>query len=331
MVRRRTTHWQEGSGWQPLLHSGDFEAWEAVVAGSLGHHRSTLFPGAVPFGARIRTAAVQEFPLLLIQGSGQVELQREQCGHGVLWLPLQGWSHEVINGEEHLAEQGMGLLFRPGDLMRGVTSEQAAGVSILVPGPLLTAQPPFPRLLWRGGAARRLLTAAWQLVETAALQRPGAAFAAEALEDALQQWCQFTAYAAADGGIAAARRRRLVGEACLWMRDHLTERFSVVELAVVLNVSVRNLQYAFQAELGCTPMAQAKRLRLRQLRLLLQDRALRSRSIAELMEAAGLLACGVTAADYRAWCGETPRRTRQLAGCAGAVVAPLMPAGDFAF
>lgn len=58
-------------------------------------------------------------------------------------------------------------------------------------------------------------------------------------------------------------------------------------------------------------MAEAKRLRLRRLRLLLQRAELKERSIAELMGMAGLLACGVTAADYRQWCGESPRRTRQ--------------------
>lgn len=326
----RTPQWQDGLGWQPLLHSSDFEAWEAVLAGNLGHHRSTLLPGTVPFSARIHAAAAQEFSLLLIQGSGQVELQREQCGHGVLWLPLCGWSHELINGEDQLAEPGMGLLLRPGDVMRGVTSEQVAGVSILVPAPLLTAQPLLPRLLWRGLASRRLLATAWQLVEAAAMQRPGVVFAAEALEDALRHWGAFSAEDGAAGRIGDDRRRSLVGEACLWMRDHLAERFSVVELAEVLEVSVRKLQYAFQAELGCTPMAQLKRLRLRQLRLLLQDRDLGSRSIAELMEASGLLACGVTAADYRAWCGEAPRRTRQLAGAAGGVVAPLISGGEFA-
>lgn len=310
----RSQSWQEGSGWTPLLRSNDFEAWQSVVSASLGHHRSTLLSGSAPFEAHMRAAAVEEMALLQIEGRGVVELQREQCGHGVLWLPLRGWSHEQINGEEHLAEPGMGLLFRPGDAMRGVTSEEVAGVSILVPGSLLSAQPPFPRLLWRGSPARQVLDAAWQLVQAAAFSSPGATFAAEALEDALQQWCQYTAYELAEERHSLVRRRTLVGEACLWMRDHLAERFSVIELSGVLHVSVRTLQYSFQAELGCTPMAYVKRLRLRQLRLLLQDPELRTRSIAALMEASGLLACGVTAADYRAWCGETPRRTRQAAG-----------------
>jgi hypothetical protein len=101
-----------------LLCSQDFGEWEELVASSLGHHRSRLLPGSLPFEAQIRAGGVDEFQVLWLQGTGQLELQREQCGHGVLWLPLQGLSHETINGEEQLAEPSMGLLFRPGDVMR---------------------------------------------------------------------------------------------------------------------------------------------------------------------------------------------------------------------
>jgi hypothetical protein len=58
-------------------------------------------------------------------------------------------------------------------------------------------------------------------------------------------------------------------------------------------------------------MAEAKQQRLRQLRHLLQQGDLQQQSIAALMEASDLLACRSTAADYRHWCGETPRQTRQ--------------------
>lgn len=255
--------------------------------------------------------AVEEFAVLLLQGRGQVELLREQCGHGVLWLPLQGWSHERLNGEDRLAEQGMGLLFRPGDVMHGCTSETIAGVSILLPQDRLIGLDACSPLLCQGVADRRLITAALQLVETAAYPRPGASFAAEALVDALQVWSDRSSAAAVREQASAAHRSRLVAQACDWMEHHLAERFSVVDLSQALHVSARSLQYSFQAELGSTPMGQAKRLRLRRLHHLLQDDDLRSRSIAELMEASGLLACGVTASDYREWCGESPRQTRQ--------------------
>lgn len=301
-----------GPGFELLLQTGDFAAWDDVVSGTLGHHRSRLLPQSPPFEARILAGAVEEFQLLLLHGRGQVELLREQCGHAVLWLPLQGWSHERLNGEEQLAEQGMGLLFRPGDVMQGLTSEEISGVSILLPQELVAGTERCPPLLWKGRADRQLIAAALQLVETAADPRPGAPFAAEALVDALFQWSDRSSPAADRHQLSSARRSDLVDEACDWMTAHLTERFSVVALSQALHVSVRSLQYSFQAELGCTPMAQAKRLRLRRLRGLLQDRDLRTRSIAQLMDASGLLGCGVTAADYRHWCGESPRRTRQL-------------------
>ena len=104
----------DGPGLLPLLDTDDFGGWEAVAGNALGHHRSRLLPGAVPFEARMRSGMVEEFPVLEVQGRGQVELQREQCGHGVLRLSLQGLSHELINGEDHLAEPASALLFQEG-------------------------------------------------------------------------------------------------------------------------------------------------------------------------------------------------------------------------
>jgi AraC-like DNA-binding protein len=301
----------EGPGLRPLLCSQDFGEWEAQLARSLGHHRSRLLPGSLPFEAQIRAGGVDEFQVLWLQGTGQLELQREQCGHGVLWLPLQGLSHETINGEEQLSEPGMGLLFRPGDVMRGLTTESLSGVSIVVPAQHLDGLVGAAPLLRQGPRARQLIEAGWQLAAAAASQAVGASYAAASLVDALQQWGQLLQGELARERISASQCRITVAEACHWMDAHLAERFSVVALSQALHVSVRSLQYSFQTELGCTPMAEAKRLRLRRLRLLLQRAELRERSIAELMGMAGLLACGVTAADYRQWCGESPRRTRQ--------------------
>lgn len=303
---------QDPSGLQTLLETSDFDQWQDVVGRSLGHHRSRLLPHSTPFQARIQAGSVAEFAVLLLHGSGQVELVREQQGHAVLWLPLQGWSQETVNGEELLAERGMGLLFRPGDRMRGWTSETIRGVSILLPAPLLagggsTRSP----LLHRGRGARRVLTTAWQLVNAAASAQTGASFAAEALADALWHWAQDPRPEQSHDRSSARQRHHTVGEACSWIEAHLGERFSVVELSRALQVSVRTLQYGFQQELGCTPMAHAKQLRLQRLRRLLLDPDQATRSIADLMQACGLLACGVTAADYRQWCGESPSRTRQ--------------------
>jgi transcriptional regulator GlxA family with amidase domain len=166
-------------------------------------------------------------------------------------------------------------------------------------------------LLHQGIAARRLINAGRQLANAAAQPTPGSRFAAEVLSDALQQWANAPKPDGRRERITALRRRTTVAEACLWMEQHLGERFSVQELSAALGTSARTLQASFQQERGCTPMAQAKRLRLRRLRQLLLDRDQAASSMSDLMAASGLLACGATAADYRQWCGELPSRTRQ--------------------
>ena len=305
------SQWLEAPALSTLLNSTDFGEWEAVVASTLGHHRSRLRHGSGPFEALIRGGVVEEFQVLLIQGQGRVELLREQCGHGVLWLPLQGLTQEIINGEEHLAEPGHALLFQPGDAMQGDTSEATAGISILIPERYLRGTGSASPLLDRGAEQRRLINAARQLAEAAAWQPRGAQHSAVALVDALHGWCNPPPPGQQSERLSRRRRRDTVAQACHWMGAHLEERFGVVELSQALGVSPRTLQYAFQEELGHTPMAEAKRLRLRQLRELLLQPDLHQQSIAVLMEASGLLACGAIAADYRQWCGESPRQTRQ--------------------
>ena len=218
---------------------------------------------------------------------------------------------ETINGQEYVAEPGTALLFQPGDVMEGLSTDEVSGVSIVVPVRYLLGRGPGSPLLRKGVVHQQLIKAAWRLVEAAALEPMGASFAAEAFVDALEQGCNPNGSDQQRERVTATRRRALVGEACDWMDDRLAERFSVVELSAAMNVSVRTIQTSFQAELGCSPMAELKRMRLHQLRQLLLDPEQNRHSVAELMRMAGLLACGVTAADYREWCGEIPRRTRQ--------------------
>lgn len=301
----------EAPGLSTLLRSGDFGEWDALVASTLGHHRSRLLPGSGPFDALMRGGSVDEFQVLLIQGRGQVELLREQSGHAVLWLPLQGLTQERINGTDYLAEPGMALLFQPGDVMQGCTSEAMCGISILIPERYLQGIGASSPLMDRGPMQRQLINAAHQLTEAAAWQPRGASHSAAGLVEALHQWCNPLQAGEQAERLRSRRRRDTVAQACQWISAHLSERFTVVELSQAMGVSTRALQYAFQDELGHTPMAEAKRLRLRQLRHLLQQPELQHQSIAALMEASGLLAGGATAADYRHWCGESPRQTRQ--------------------
>lgn len=299
----------DAPGLRMLLSSSDFGEWDALVASTLGHHRSRLLPGAGSFSARMCAGAVDEFQVLRIQGRGQVELLREQCGHGVLWLPLQGLTQETVNGVEHLAEPGKGLLFRPGDALHGITSEELLGYSILIPERYLQGAATASVLIDRGPLQRRLISAAHLVAEAAGWQPLGACHSAAVLAEALHQWCNPLLTGPSER-ISSRRRRDTVARACHWISLHLAERFSVVELSQAMEVSVRTLQYAFQEELGHTPMAEAKRQRLQKLRRLLQHPSLRLQSIAALMEASGLLACGATAASYRRWCGESPNQTR---------------------
>lgn len=301
----------DAPGLRTVLHTRAFGQWESLVASTLGHHRSRLLPGSPPFEAQIRCGAVEEFQVLLLSGRGRLELQREQCGHGVLWIPLRGLTQEWINGVERVAEPGMALLFRPGDAMRGRTSDAITGLSILIPEPCLRGEAPPSPLLDQGHASRQLIAAGLQLARAAAWEPGGSQHAAAALVEALHQWCHSPEAGRQGERLSAARRRRTVAEARLWMELHLADRFSIDDLSRAMGLSARTLQYGFQEELGRTPMAEARRLRLCRLRQLLQGADQDHRSIAELMQAAGLLACGGTAADYRRRWGETPRGTRR--------------------
>lgn len=233
----------------------------------------------------------------------------------MLWLQLRGLSEERINGRAWQVEPGSGLMFQSGDAMQGETSEEMEGLSILIPEqmhpPRLASVSPS---LAAGPLAQRLLASARQLA-TAAARRPAAAeHAADQFSDSLRAWSDWQAQPQPHERITARRRRATVALARQWMAERLDQRFTVVELSGALAVSTRQLQYSFLQELGCTPMAEAKRLRLQRLRSQLLDRELDERTISELMVASGLIASGVTSAAYKCWCGESPRRTRQRRG-----------------
>lgn len=298
-----------------MLDTNDFGLWDATLATTLGHHRSVLLDGREPFAAHFRIGRLGPYGVLHLHGRGRVQLLREQCGCSVLWLQRRGLNEERINGSAWLAEPGTGLLFQPGDAMQGETSEEIEGVSILIPEAMHPApQPLVSPLLVAGPLTQRLLASARQLAAAAALRPMGAELAADAFSDALQAWKDEQVQPAPRERITAWRRRETVQRAREWMADRLHERFTVVELGRALAVSTRQLQVSFGQELGRTPMAEARRQRLQRLRGLLSDPGQDQRSIAELMAACGLISSGVTSANYRRWCGESPRRTRQRRG-----------------
>ncbi len=310
-LRPALRHQLQGEGLALQLDTDDFSCWEEAVAASLGHHRSDLLSPDEPFHARFRVGQIGGYKVLHLKGRGRVRLHREQHQQSVLWLPLRGMTLETINGEPWLAEPGTGLLFTPGDGMVGETSQGLEGLSILIPERLLQLpKRPSERLLSAGPLQQAILTSARQLATAAAAQPPGAAHAADQFTDALQAWTNWLEQPDKRERITHRRRRETVQLAREWMDTRLEERFEVVELSRAVDVSPRQLQYSFLQELGRSPMAEAKRLRLQRLRALLLDPSQHHRPIAELMAAAGLIASGVTSADYRHWCGESPRQTR---------------------
>ncbi len=294
-----------------MLHTRDFGCWQAAVAKILGQHRSELLSASNQFQAHFRVGRVGSYSVLHLQGRGRLRLNREQREHSVLWLPLRGITAERINGQSWLAEPGTGLLFQPGDAMEGETSETLAGLSILIPAEL-HRQPsrPVSPLLAAGPLHQRILASARALAVAAALQFAGAEIAADQLTQVLREWTERQEQPLRRERITARRRRETVESARQWLATRLPERFSLQDLSRALTVSPRQLQYHFQQELGHSPMAEAKRLRLHRLRGLLLDRERDNCSVAELMVASGLIASGVTSADYRRHFGESPRQTR---------------------
>lgn len=294
-----------------MLDTEDFGCWEASVAKTLGHHSSELLSPSQAFKAHFRMGSVGPFSVLHLQGRGRLRLNREQREQSVLWLPLRGITEERINGRSWQAEPGSGLLFQPDDAMEGKTSETIEGLSILIP-PGLHRRPSRPSspLLSAGPLHQRILASARALAVAAALQLAGAELAADELTETLREWADRQEQPVRRERITARRRRAMVGSAQQWMAARLAERFSLEDLSQAMGVSPRQLQYSFREERGRSPMAEAKRLRLQRLRSLLLDPSHDQRRVTDLMVAAGLIASGVTSADYRNWCGESPSQTR---------------------
>lgn len=303
-----------GPGLEEALDTEDFSCWQSVVEANLGHHRSERLDPRQPFRAHVRVGQLGGLGLLHLRGRGRLRLVREQRQQAVLWLPLRGLTQERINGQEWLAEPGTGLLFQPGDAMDGSTSQELEGLSLLMPPSLF----PHPQegeqrgtpLLAGGPVAQRILDSARQLAAAVAQKPPGAEHAVDLLLEALRDWRLRQGPNPPRERITARRRRELVEAGRTWMAERLAQRFSVAEMSAALFLSTRQLQYSFQEELGRSPMAEAKRLRMQRLRALLLDPSHDHQSVASLIAASGLIASGVTSADYRQWCGESPRTTR---------------------
>jgi hypothetical protein len=178
---------------------------------------------------------------------------------------------ERINGREWLAEPGHGLLFRRGDAMEGETSEEIEGISILLPPHWLPEASMPIPPLLADGAHSQAVLRQARHLGAAIAQQP-------------------------DGAIHAADQLRETLQVWFdgWLQPQRRERFTSRRRRSTVNEARQ-----WMAE------------RLQRLRGLLLNREHDSCSVAELMTASGLIASGVTSADYRLHFGESPRQTRR--------------------
>lgn len=306
-------------GFVEILHTTEFSAWEASTSTVLGFHSSLLRDAAAGFRARYRWGRIGPLQLLHLCGRGALELEREQVETGVLWLPLRDCGEERINGRCWRPQPGQALLIRPGDQLLGRTSAAQEGLSLLLPAALFADAPPplCSPLLGQERPATGALIRQVLLLRQAMEQRdPGGVIAAQEVLDRVAEVLALPDPAAEAEAAAISRSRRwqLVVEASRWMQSRLAEPFSLEQLCRAVDCPTRTLQHAFASELGRSPLAQARMLRLRALRQLLQQAPPHDLSIAAAMGRCGLLANGSTARAYTQLYGERPRQTRARTG-----------------
>lgn len=107
----------------------------------------------------------------------------------------------------------------------------------------------------------------------------------------------------------AARRREAVASVETYVRNHLSDSLTLVDLCRISGLKVRALQYAFQEKYGISPMGYLKLKRLDKARRLLSRR-----DAPHLNVTAAALECGFWhlaqfAQDYRRMFGECPSQT----------------------
>ncbi|MEB3333916.1 MAG: helix-turn-helix domain-containing protein [Cyanobacteriota bacterium] len=308
-----------------IFRTNNFSQWEAEIKRNLGMHHSHLRATSEAFHASCHGARAGELDMLLLEGRGELELERTQMGGGLLWLPLKGTTEERINGRVVQAQKGQAILMRPLDHLHGSTSFEMAGLSVILPANFFvdarrnhpdsfrkTRWAPEPLLRSDRSSDHGVLALAMQLLNAVARQDPSSPILAAQLLDHLEQSVIASSESATSArpSLGARRRWTLVLEATRWMGAHLTDPYRIGDVAAALGTPKRTIQQAFAEELGRSPLAHAKLLRLHALRRSLQDPDLKNRSIASQMAACGLPASGETALAYRAHFGEQPRQTK---------------------
>ena len=106
-----------------------------------------------------------------------------------------------------------------------------------------------------------------------------------------------------------SNRARLVRRAEDYMRTHLGNPLSMLDLCRELDVSERTLNYAFQEVRGLSPMAYFKASRLNAVRQELKAVPAGTATVHEIAQRWGFWHTGEFAADYRRLFGELPSQT----------------------
>jgi AraC family ethanolamine operon transcriptional activator len=106
-----------------------------------------------------------------------------------------------------------------------------------------------------------------------------------------------------------SNRARVVRRAEEFMRTHLCDPLSVLDLCRELGVGERALHYAFQEVRGLSPMAYFKATRLNEVRRELKAASPGTTTVREVAQRWGFWHTGEFAADYRRLFGELPSQT----------------------
>lgn len=115
-----------------------------------------------------------------------------------------------------------------------------------------------------------------------------------------------------DAGRAAASpttRHAIVSRAQDYMREHVEEPLTVVDLCRVLGVSRRTLQYSFQEVLQLNPVSYLRAMRLNGVRRMLKSADPARHSVQDIAARWGFWHLSHFATDYRRMFGELPSET----------------------
>jgi AraC-like DNA-binding protein len=291
-----------------------FEEWSDHLTATIGHHSSTPLSPEIPFSATMKVFEWDEVSVVQLSGSSSIRLHRHQPDDRVvIWLPVEGWVQERVNGEMRCAEPGTAMVFLPGDELVGETSRSLCGTSLILPrsrfGNLDSWKDCANRHISEGSEAISLLECAHELAEAFISDSSAKQHLVKALADQLLYWriCQYPH--PEDNSYRPSERRAVIASAREWMHAHLQESFRMTDLAANLHLSTRYLQLCFREELGHSPSEEVQRLRFRRLRRNIGSIPLSQESVEGLFRDCGLNLTVTTTRHYRKWCGETLTQT----------------------